>query len=30
LEAFVRGKVQGFVQTILEEEVTELLGRQRY
>jgi transposase-like protein len=30
LEAFVRSKVQGFVQTILEEEVTELLGRQRY
>jgi len=30
LEAFVRGKVQEFVQGILEEEVTELLGRARY
>ena len=30
LEAFVRGRVQEFVQGILEEEVTELLGRARY
>ncbi len=29
LEAFTRGKVQQFVQHILEEEVTELLGRAR-
>jgi transposase-like protein len=29
LEAFARGKVQQFVQHILEEEVTELLGRAR-
>ena len=27
LESWVRGKVQDFVQTLLEEEVTELLGR---
>ena len=27
LEEFVRGKVQGFIQELLEEEVTELLGR---
>ena len=27
LESWVRGKVQAFVQTLLEEEVTELLGR---
>ena len=27
LEEWLRGKVQGFIQTILEEEVTELLGR---
>ena len=27
LEGFVRREVQGFVQAILEEEVTELLGR---
>ena len=27
LEEFVREKVQGFVQGVLEEEVTELLGR---
>jgi transposase-like protein len=30
LEAWVRGKVQEFVQAVLEEEVTEVLGRQRY
>jgi len=27
LESFVRGRVQGFIQSILDEEVTELLGR---
>ena len=27
LEELVRGKVQGFIQELLEEEVTELLGR---
>ncbi len=26
LEALVRGKVQGFIQNLLEEEVTEFLG----
>jgi putative transposase len=30
LEAWVRGKVQEFVQELLEVEVTELLGRQRH
>src|SRR5262245_65976362 len=30
LEAWVRGKVQEFVQAVLEEEVTEALGRPRY
>jgi transposase-like protein len=30
LEAWVRGKVQEFVQAVLEEEVTEVLGRRRY
>jgi putative transposase len=30
LEAWVRMKVQEFVQAVLEEEVTEALGRQRY
>jgi putative transposase len=30
LEAWVRVKVQQFVQGVLEEEVTEVLGRQRY
>jgi transposase-like protein len=30
LEMFARGKVQEFIQTLLEEEVTELLGRERY
>ena len=29
LESFVRGRVQGFIQSILDEEVTELLGRQK-
>lgn len=29
LEEWVRGKVQGFIQTILEEEVTDLLGRSK-
>lgn len=29
LEEWVRGKVQEFIQSLLEEEVTELLGRQR-
>ena len=29
LEAFVREKVQGFIQDVLEEEVTELLGREK-
>lgn len=29
LEVFVRGKVQGLIQRVLEEEVTELLGRGR-
>ena len=30
LEAFVRQKVQGFIQEVLEEEVTALLGRRRW
>ena len=30
LEEWVRLKVQGFVQEVLEEEVVELLGRQRH
>lgn len=30
LEAFVRQKVQGFIQELLEEEVAELLGRRRW
>jgi len=30
LETWVRGKVQDFVQEVLEVEVTELLGRQRH
>ena len=30
LEGFVRREVQGFVQTILEEEVAELLGRRKW
>jgi transposase-like protein len=30
LEAWVRVKVQEFVQAVLEEEVTEALGRRRY
>jgi len=29
LESFVRGRVQGFIQSILDEEVTELLGREK-
>ena len=29
LESFVRGRVQGFIQSIFDEEVTELLGRQK-
>ncbi len=29
LEGWIRGKVQELIQTILEEEVTELLGRQK-
>lgn len=29
LEAFVRERIQGFIQDLLEEEVTALLGRQR-
>jgi len=30
LEEMVREKVQAFIQAILEEEVTELLGRQKW
>ena len=29
LEGFTRQKIQGWVQAILEEEITELLGRSR-
>ena len=29
LESFVRGRVQAFIQSILDEEVTELLGREK-
>ena len=29
LEEWVRRKVQGFIQSLLEEEITELLGRQK-
>jgi len=30
LESWVRGQVQGLIQNLLEEEVTELIGRQRH